>query len=114
MRGRECETNKGVEIEVQLAGQNKRFGGAEPGGFGKLAAVIRRRVRPLGTVPAHELDQRGDDRGALPVANILDDRENTVNDQLACQGDDAPRGPPPVVRESPGAKRAPLTSAIIA
>jgi hypothetical protein len=35
MRGREGETNKGVEIEAQLAAQNKRLGGAEPGGFGK-------------------------------------------------------------------------------
>jgi hypothetical protein len=83
MRGQECETNKGVEIEAQLEGQNKRLGGAEPGGFGKLAAVIRRRVRPLGTVPAHELDQRGGDRAALPVANVLDDRENTVRNEDA-------------------------------
>jgi hypothetical protein len=39
MRGRECKTDKGVEIEAQLAGQNERLGSAEPGGFGELAAV---------------------------------------------------------------------------
>ena len=83
VRGRECETNKGIEVETQLAGQNNCFGSAEPGGFGELAPVIRGHVRPLRTVSTHELDQCGGNRAVLPVANISDNREDASGDEDA-------------------------------